>query len=167
MILTKATQNNTLGKEKMTQLQSTIKSILLYIAKSPLFALLLGLNIGVMIGVSLMTSFVIYEKIGDKEFFGYKNLDVQIADLPRIDGLEYNLLRIRQPEPVAEITKENIDYVQKLVKKCEIATAVAGVKVGNYVGYTAQPSVCKGRSTHYMLYSKNVKYIQLIPYQDK
>ena len=88
----------------------------------------------------LSGNFTFYEKKSDgSEFIGYKH-DLEYAVLPMITGLDYNLVRERKPERVAEITASNIDKIRIMAQNGSISyESEKDIAIGNYVGGFAEP----------------------------
>jgi hypothetical protein len=168
MILTKDTQNNTLGKEKMTYLHNTIKNLLIFTLSKPFFAMMFGVILGAGITAVYISGFTIYEKKskGDSEFIGYKPSPHELGDYPMIVDLDYNHIRVRKDERVTLITKHNYKEIKKMIDSCVIADPQGDFAIGNVVGYGISGIPCPdGHLSHFIVYNSKGKYVKIIPYK--
>jgi hypothetical protein len=119
----------------------------------------------------LAGNYTIYEKKSDgSEFIGYKH-DLEYANLPMITGIEYNLVRERKPERVAEITKDNIKKITIMAHAGKIDyEEESDIAVGNYIGgwvkpvYKLQPNGSEILVYH-SIYKKSNKNYKLSKYK--
>jgi hypothetical protein len=153
---------------------STLTKSLNYIYKHNNFLVVLFCFLS-LVGLSLYYlagNFTFYEKKSDgSEFIGYKH-DLEYANLPMITGIEYNLVRERKPERVAEITKDNIERITIMAHAGKITyDEEKDLAIGNYVGGFANPRFVlqpNGREilVFHGIYKKSNKNYKLSKYNE-